>query len=133
MHEHARQIVDELQRQRRNDEIESGGRERQRLLVGDDEAPCISVFVRTLRVGCHDGADRRHAGERPAQNVGRGAEIERAIEPPQHGGEPLGEIGGGAIEQKRFRTSRRGTAPARTQQMAIEDQWALRLGRLGHG
>ena len=37
LHQRARQVVDELQRQRRHDEIERGVAERQRLLVGGDK------------------------------------------------------------------------------------------------
>ena len=56
LHERAGQIVDELQRQRRHDEIERAVAKRQRLLVGDDE--CVIARGRRRRsIGYHDRAD----------------------------------------------------------------------------
>ena len=64
-----------------------------------------------------------------AHRVAGRAEIEREIEPPQHRGQPLGEIGGDAIEQERLRPRGARAAAARAQQPAIEDQRACGMSR----
>ncbi len=48
LHENARQIVDELQRQRRDDEIERRVAKRQRLLVGGDGCYVRAISIRRL-------------------------------------------------------------------------------------
>jgi hypothetical protein len=60
-------------------------------------------FAAAIRhgVGAHDGADRAERGKRGADRFARCAEIDGKLEPPQHGGEPVGKIAGNAIKQKR--------------------------------
>ena len=57
-----------------------------------------------------------------AHRFARRAEIEREIEPPQHRGKPVAEIGGDAIEQKRRRPQRRRPPAAGADQRAVENQ-----------
>jgi ComF family protein len=64
--------------------------------------------------------------KRRANRLGRRAEIDHAIELPQHSAQPLGEVGGDAIQQERFKSARERTALPGAKQCAIENQWTLR-------
>ena len=102
--ERARQIVDELQRQRRHHEIERAVAERQRFLVGGDRQT-LAGDMRRDRI---DRDDRAHLiRERAPHRVARRAEIDRQIEPSQHRGKPLREIVGDTVEQERRGPKRR--------------------------
>ena len=120
----ARQIVDELQRKRGDDEIEGAVRERQRLLIGNDAERRAVAF--SGRCGSDDGTDLAAVGQRPTYRIGRRAEIDGAIEVPQHSRQPLAQFGGHPIDEKRRRPERPRALPTLTQQMAIED------GETGH-
>jgi hypothetical protein len=128
--ERTRQVVDQLQRQGRNDEIERAVREWQRLLVGDDQRAGAPRANTRRRGGRDDRPDRAETGQRRAHRFGGCAEIKRKREAPQHQGDPIGEIAGDVIDEKRRRLHRRRTPAAGTDEGAIEYQRAIGHGRI---
>ena len=102
LNERARQIVDELQRQRRDHEIERSLAERQCFRVGDDlQMVVTSRYVGARRV--HHGNDGRNqvrAAQAAAHGIGRRGEIDRQLEAAQHRGQPVAQILGRAVDQK---------------------------------
>ena len=121
MHQRARQVVDVLQRQRRDHEIERSVAERQRFLVGGDgEAAVARRAIRVRIDGDHD-ADRARARQRGPHRFARGAEIGRDLEAAQHRGVAVRQIVRRPIQQKRRRPLRHGAAQPLPQQGAVED------------
>ena len=100
--ERAGQIVDELQRQRRDDEIERAVGERQ----ASSSAATRGRFAPRRRAAAIERADLAACRERAAHRVGRRAEIDRALEAAQHRAEPLAEFGRDAVDQERRRAAR---------------------------
>ena len=116
----ARQIIHKLQRQRRHHQIERAIGERQGLFVGGDAGKGVIEKVRG-RLGRNDHADLAAGGERAPHRIGGRAEIDGAVELPQHRSQPLGHIGGDPVEQEGFRAKRPRAGPARAQEVAVED------------
>ena len=115
----AGQVVDKLQRQRRDDQIERAIGERQGLFVGGDVQ---GAFARPGHWrGRNDRRDLAALGKRAAHRVGGRAEIDGTLERAQHHREPLAQFGGDAVDQEGFRPERAGAPLARAQQLAVED------------
>ena len=105
LNQRARQIVDELKRQRGDDEIEGGVAERQCFLVRRHRQRPPVIPPRPDRLPrCADPI-----GKRAPHRVAWRAEIDRQIESPQTADKPPDEIVGGTVDQKR----RGSSAPAR--------------------
>ena len=128
LHQRARQIVDELQRERGDHEIERGVAERQRFLVGGNRQSGTHGTRAGERIGGDDRADLAARGEHAAYGVGRRAEIDGEIEVPQHRRETLGDILGNAIDQKGRRRARGGAGAARAQEPTVEHVTMCGLG-----
>ena len=123
MRERTRQIIDELQCERRHREIERAVAKRQRFQIrGDGERRPLCAQLR-LRI---DRDHRTHdAFQRVAHRVARRAEIGGKLELSQHHGKPLRKLRRHTIEQKRRRPERNRPRAARAQQIAIEQDGAL--------
>ena len=115
----AGQVIDKLQRQRRDDQIERAVGKRQGLLVGGDAQCAIAPSGR--RRSRNDGRDLAAVGKHAAHRVGGRAEIDGALEGAQHHGEPLAQLGGDAVDQEGFGPERAGALLAHAQQFAVED------------
>ena len=115
MNERARQIVQELERERGNHQIERAVAKRQRLLVGNH------IGVRRSR-GTKQASDRRGACECAAHRIARGAEIDRDLILAQHRAEPIREVGGDAVDEEGLGSERACARLAAKQQHAIEDE-----------
>ena len=105
LHERAGQIVDELQRQRRDHEVERILPQRQRFRVGDD-LPIVIVGGRAGVRRTRDRDDVRNqvgAVQPTAHRIGGRGEIDRQLEAAQHRGQPVAQILGRAVDQKRRR------------------------------
>ena len=104
LHQHARQIVDELQRQRRDDEIERRIAKRQCLLVSGDAAGSGVAVASNTASDLTIVADR----PRPASAVRTASPgVPRSsgnIEAAQHRAKPFGKFVGDAVEQECRRT-----------------------------
>ena len=68
---------------------------------------------------------RTETGQGCAHRLAWRAEIERQIEAAQHGGQPVGEIVGRAVEQKCNRAHRRRAAAAFAKKRSVENHWAF--------
>ena len=111
LHQRARQVVDELQRQRRDDEIERA--------VANGSASSSATTRSVDRPAAATAgspaidADLAACRQRAAHRVGRRAEIDRTLEPAQHRRQPVGEILRDAVDQEGRRPERAARAPAR--------------------
>jgi hypothetical protein len=106
LRQHARQVVDELQRQQRDREIDRLRRQLQR----------IAVDLRQL-----NGGKRRHlTAQRAAQLIARRRQIDTGVKCAFHRAETLHCIIDDAIEQERRRVELVRARPPHAQQSAIE-------------
>ena len=122
LHQRARQVVDEMQREPGHDEVERLIGERQRLLVGL-HARAVALRQQAGR-GLHvdDHLDARHAAQPPAEQAVVGPEIERDGKPAVDRRQTLDEVVGDAGEQEVVVCSpvRHAIAP-REQKAPVED------------
>ena len=125
-----RKIIDELEREGRHEEIERALAKRQHLLVGDSGEAIIQgrvvirpcQHIRGRRARGEDDANVSGTDKLPFDGIAWSAEIDRPIEPPQHGCEPFGELLRNAVQKERGWPEFRGTVAARTQQRSVENQ-----------
>ena len=78
-----------------------------------------------IRRGGNQRADLVAAGERAPHRIGRRAEIDGDAEGPQHGGQPLRQLIGDAVDEERRRPQRPRAGAAGAQELAVEDGRAL--------
>ena len=94
--ERAGQVIHKLQRQRRHDKIERGIGERQRFLVGSHRQRRSVGRDRQRR--CDQSRYFPARGQHTAQRIVRRAEVDGALELPQHHRQPLAHFLGDAVE-----------------------------------
>jgi hypothetical protein len=119
----AGEIVDAMQREARDDQIETRLFEGKQILIANEHGPRAQggEFEHALRVDRRaDGRELRHAS---SQHAVIGAEIERERKRPQHERDALGDLARD-MGKKEFmgRDLMREASAARPQQFAIEQE-----------
>src|SRR5216684_330217 len=129
LYERARQIIDELKREGRYEEIKRSVAEWQCLLVHDN---CKTASLKVLisyalpqaargRSGCHDRADLAASSKLPTHGIGWRAEVDRPFEAPEHCRKAIGQILRHTFHQKSGRTQGRRAQAAAAQQATVKN------------